>query len=189
MGFRKQLLGFYGEPTACVWPASLINIWPLTSGGNCAHRCPKWGRRSRKSRCLSFPTLPGEALGAPVSLLGAELCQSWAVSGCQLLQPVETPLSGRSMACFSVQVPRRRRSSRFRDRETHICVRFIQASQAALGGKDSASQCRSHRRLGFNPWCGMIHWRRKWEPTLVFLFGKSHEQRSLVGYGPWKQSE
>ena len=27
--------------------------------------------------------------------------------------------------------------------------------------------------------------RRKWQPTPVFLPGKSHGQRSLVGYSPW----
>jgi len=26
---------------------------------------------------------------------------------------------------------------------------------------------------------------RKWQPTPVFLLGKSHEQRSLAGYSPW----
>ena len=26
---------------------------------------------------------------------------------------------------------------------------------------------------------------RKWQPTLVFLTGKSHEQRNLAGYSPW----
>ena len=30
-----------------------------------------------------------------------------------------------------------------------------------------------------------IPWRRKWQPTTVFLPGKSHGQRSLVGYSPW----
>ena len=29
-----------------------------------------------------------------------------------------------------------------------------------------------------------IPWRRKWQPTLVPLPGKSHGQRSLVGYSP-----
>ena len=29
-----------------------------------------------------------------------------------------------------------------------------------------------------------IPWRRKWQPTPVFLPGKSHEQRNLVGYSP-----
>ena len=28
-------------------------------------------------------------------------------------------------------------------------------------------------------------WRRKWQPTPAFLLGKSHGQRSLVGYSPW----
>ena len=27
-------------------------------------------------------------------------------------------------------------------------------------------------------------WRRKWQPTLVFLPGKSHKKRSLAGYSP-----
>ena len=29
-----------------------------------------------------------------------------------------------------------------------------------------------------------ISWRRKWQPTPVFLLGKSHGQRSLVDYSP-----
>ena len=32
---------------------------------------------------------------------------------------------------------------------------------------------------------GEIPWRRAWQPTLVFLPGESHGQRSLVGYSPW----
>ena len=36
-----------------------------------------------------------------------------------------------------------------------------------------------------NPWIGKIPWRRKWQPTPVFLPGESHGQRSLVGYSPW----
>ena len=28
-------------------------------------------------------------------------------------------------------------------------------------------------------------WRRKWQPTPVFLLGKSHGQRSLAGNGSW----
>ena len=52
------------------------------------------------------------------------------------------------------------------------------------GGKEYAYQYRSHKRRGFNPWVGKIPWRRKWQPTPVFLLGESHGQRSLVGYGP-----
>ena len=46
-------------------------------------------------------------------------------------------------------------------------------------GKESA--CNE----GFNPWVREIPWRRNWQPTPVFLPGKSHRQRSLVGYSPW----
>ena len=56
-------------------------------------------------------------------------------------------------------------------------------------GKDFACQCRRHKRHGFDPWVGKIPWRRKLQPTLVFLLGKSHGQRSLVGYSPWACKE
>ena len=32
---------------------------------------------------------------------------------------------------------------------------------------------------------GWIPCWRTWQPTLLFLSGKSHEQRSLAGYSPW----
>ena len=51
-----------------------------------------------------------------------------------------------------------------------------------LSGKEPTGQCR---RPGFNPWVRKIPWRRKWQPTLVFLLGESHGQRSLEGYSPW----
>ena len=35
--------------------------------------------------------------------------------------------------------------------------------------KESTYQCR---RCGFDPWVGKIPWRRKWQPTPVFLPGK-----------------
>ena len=40
-------------------------------------------------------------------------------------------------------------------------------------------------RLGFNPCVDNILWRRKWQPTAVFLPGKSQGQGSLVGCSPW----
>ena len=52
----------------------------------------------------------------------------------------------------------------------------------SLSGKESTCQCRRHR---FNLWVGKIPWRRKWQPTPVFLSGKSPGQRRLVGYSPW----
>ena len=55
-----------------------------------------------------------------------------------------------------------------------------------LSGKDSACQCR---RCGFDPWVRKIPWRRKGQPTSVFLPGASHWQRSLVGHSPWGHKE
>ena len=36
-----------------------------------------------------------------------------------------------------------------------------------------------------NPCFRKIPWRRKWQPTPVFLPGEFHGQRSLAGYSPW----
>ena len=33
------------------------------------------------------------------------------------------------------------------------------------------------------------NWSGKWQPTLVFLPGKSHGQRSPAGYSPWGHTE
>ena len=46
------------------------------------------------------------------------------------------------------------------------------------GGSDG----KVSRRPRFDPWVRKIPWRRKWQPTPVFLPGKSHGWRSLVGY-------
>ena len=40
------------------------------------------------------------------------------------------------------------------------------------------------REVRFDPWVGKFPWRRKWQPTPVFLSGKSHRQRIPVGYSP-----
>ena len=65
----------------------------------------------------------------------------------------------------------------------HQCI-CIQTSGLPrwFSGKESACQCR---RCWFHPWVGKIPWTRKWQPTPVFLPGKSHRQRSLMGYSPW----
>ena len=41
----------------------------------------------------------------------------------------------------------------------------------------------------FDPWVGKIPWKKEWQPTRVFLPGKSHRQRSLAGYSPWGHKE
>jgi len=40
-------------------------------------------------------------------------------------------------------------------------------------GKERARRCRRPERYGFNPWVGKIPRRKAWQPTPVFLPGKS----------------
>ena len=52
---------------------------------------------------------------------------------------------------------------------------------------EPACQCRRLKRHGFHPWVGKIPWKLwsvKCQPAPVSLLGKSHGQRSLVGYNP-----
>ena len=49
--------------------------------------------------------------------------------------------------------------------------------------------CLPSRRHRFDLWVGKIPWRRKWQPTPVFLPGKSHRQRSLAGCSPWSHKK
>ena len=51
------------------------------------------------------------------------------------------------------------------------------------------SICLQCGRLRFDPWVRKIPWRRKWQPTPVLLLGKSHGQKSLIGYSPWGRKE
>ena len=58
-----------------------------------------------------------------------------------------------------------------------ICKEFLEGEFKCeywipwwLGGKESACQCRT---LRFNPRVRKIPWRRKWQPTPVFLPGES----------------
>ena len=37
----------------------------------------------------------------------------------------------------------------------------------------------------FDLWVGKVPLRRKWQPTPIFLPGKSHEQRGPAGYSTW----
>ena len=58
--------------------------------------------------------------------------------------------------------------------------------------KNLPANAEDVRDTGLTP--GLIYfrkipWSRKWQPTPVFLPGKCHGQRSLVGYSPWDHKE
>ena len=56
------------------------------------------------------------------------------------------------------------------------------------GSAGEESTCNAGRPR-FDPWVGKVPWRRKWQPTPVFLPGESHGQRNLTDYSPWGHKE
>ena len=73
--------------------------------------------------------------------------------------------------------------------ESVICLyemRCLEADTGIPGGTVGKNlPARRHKRRGFHPWVRKIPWRRKWQPTPVFLPGKLHGQRNLAGHSPW----
>ena len=61
-------------------------------------------------------------------------------------------------------------------------VEISRASLVAQLVKEST--CDAGDRV-WPPWVGKIPWKREQLPTLAFLSGESHGQRSLVGYSLW----
>ena len=49
---------------------------------------------------------------------------------------------------------------------------FIKGFPGGASGKEPICQRRRCKRCRFNPWIGKIPWRRKWQPTPVFLTWK-----------------
>ena len=60
---------------------------------------------------------------------------------------------------------------------------------AGTSSKESACQCRRHKRRRFSPWVWKIVWERAWQFTPVVLSGESQGQRSLVSYSPLGHKE
>ena len=66
-----------------------------------------------------------------------------------------------------------------------MCIYIYVKAPRWCSGKDSTWKCRRCKRHEFRPWAETIPWRRKRQPTPVFLPKKSHEQRNLASYSPW----
>jgi len=67
---------------------------------------------------------------------------------------------------------------------------MIWSFPGGTSGKESACQCRKCKRHGFHPWVTKIPWRRKWQPTPVFLPGKSPwTEKPGELHGPWGRKE
>ena len=62
-----------------------------------------------------------------------------------------------------------------------ITQKVMQLSKE-LSGEEPACQCRGYK---FDPWVGKNPWRKKCQPTPVFLPKISHRQSCLAGYSLW----
>ena len=57
--------------------------------------------------------------------------------------------------------------------------------QEGYGGSDGKVSAYNVGDPGSILGLGRFPWRRKWQPTPVFLPGKSHGRKSMAGYSPW----
>ena len=73
--------------------------------------------------------------------------------------------------------------------ESHTCALILPGGSVGEESACNAGDLLQHRRPNLNPWVRKIPWRRKWQPTPVFLLGEFHGQRSLAGYSPWGRKE
>ena len=64
-------------------------------------------------------------------------------------------------------------------------VQLFRASQVASVMRNSLANAGDARDVCSIPGSGKICWNRKLQPAPVFLPGKLHGQRSLVGYSLW----
>ena len=65
----------------------------------------------------------------------------------------------------------------------------VQASQVVLVVKTLPANAGVAKDTVSDLWMGKIPWRRKWQPVLVFLPGKSDGQRSLADHSQWGHKE
>ena len=67
-----------------------------------------------------------------------------------------------------------------------LSLLLFKASQVALMIKNLPANAGDP---GSIPGSGRFPWRRKWQPTAIFLPAEFHGQRGLVGYNPWGHKE
>ena len=95
-------------------------------------------------------------INVPVSFVSGE-GSSWLADGC-LLAVSYTAERYRALVSSS----------------SYKGTNLIRCSPGGTSGKESACQCRKCKKCRFDPCVRKIPWRRKWQPTLVFLPGESH---------------
>ena len=70
-----------------------------------------------------------------------------------------------------------------------VGTHFRTVPQSRLSMAQPIKDLSAMKETRFYPWVGKIPWRMEGLPTLVFLPGEFHGQRSLAGYNPWDHKE
>ena len=105
--------------------------------------------------------------------------KSMHASKCIKCHPADSIRQFYFILCLAVSFPGP--SNLFRSEHAWLAARVLCSSafchlHVVPGGaddKESTCQCRRHKRRGFNLWLGKIPWRRKCQPPLGFLLGRS----------------
>ena len=104
---------------------------------------------------------------------------------CQLVKPRQAgawgPALERWSACAWTNVSSSNKQRNYVGLKTTACMRSW-GKFWAKHQKKTKNPIATSKELGAKIVCW---WRRKWQPTPVFLPGKIHGQRSLAGWSPW----
>ena len=118
--------------------------------------------------------------------MGGQLCpRNSSTCFSLLIHPIQTSLEVGAINFPILQMKKLKHS----EIRSFVWVTRADGLPRRHSGKEFAHQGRRCERHGFDPWLGKIPWRRKWQPTPVFLPGKFHGQRSLVGYSSQNHKE
>ena len=146
---------------------------------------PRHAHRPSMDMCVCSCSAVSESL-QPYGLQPARLLCLWKFQGkntgvsCHFLLQGIFPTQGSNLCIFAFLELAGRFFTTWDDASmdtaTHLYKGF-----PGLSSKESTCQCRT---LRFDPWVRKIPWRKKWQPTPVFLPGESRGQRSLAGCSP-----
>ena len=102
-----------------------------------------------------------------------------------LLSWGEGPDFGPRLPGFRVQVPALTFStSGDASKALTLSAAVFTSVPGGSGDKESACNSGDSGDTGLTPGLGRFPWRRKWQPTLIFLPRESYGQKCLVGYSP-----
>ena len=136
---------------------------------------------------LTIPLVPGVSLNLTASSQDSltTIYETWGrpapcskLTKCGVIRPpLESACEAQRPGMQSVTL------DRYSVIKYFFCI-FFSLLRASL-----VAQSLKHLPAMQETWVRKIPWRRKWQPTPVFLPGESHGRRSLVGYTPRGRKE